>query len=168
MTFHRPILIGGLPMLEREVVFPVTADRLWEALTEPESLAGWFGADVEWDLTPGGRARFVGADEGDRRGLVDDVSPGRHLRFRWWPESDEDDVSEVSYQLDPDDAGTRLTVTERRVAPAAPSARARAAVNLSSTGAWDAWDDRLAGLWVWAAATQPVPVPVLVAVAVLA
>ena len=143
-------------MLQREVVFPVTPDRLWEALTEPDSLAGWFGAEVEWDLRPGGRARFASTDEGDREGLVDDVSPGRHLRFRWWPEGDEDAASEVSYELDPDDAGTRLTVTERQVATA-PSACAAA-------GGWDGWDDRLVGLWTWVAATRPV----LAAVAVSA
>jgi uncharacterized protein YndB with AHSA1/START domain len=147
-------------MLQREVVFPVPPDRLWEALTEPESLAGWFGADVEWDLTPGGRAHFAGADEGDRDGLVDDVSPGRHLRFRWWPEGDEEAASEVSYRLDPEDAGTRLTVTERRVATA-PTACARACV---TTSGWDGWDDRLAGLWTWAVTARPV----LVAVAVSA
>ncbi|MEA2902497.1 MAG: hypothetical protein QOH36_2384 [Actinomycetota bacterium] len=133
-------------MLEREVVFPVPPDRLWQALTEPESLAGWFGAEVEWDLTPGGRAHFVDADEGDREGLVDDVSPGRHLRFRWWPEGDEEAASEVSYRLDPDDEGTRLTVTERRLATA-PSTNARAC----ATTGWDRWDDRLVGLWARAA-----------------
>ena len=126
-------------MLQREVVFPVPPDRLWEALTEPESVSGWFGAHVEWDLTPGGRAHFVSADDGDRQGLVDDVSPGHHLRFRWWPEGDEDAVSEVSYRLDPDEAGTRLTVTERQVgtAPAPAPVRPRAA-GTAGTTAWSA------------------------------
>ena len=146
-------------MLQREVVFPVPADRLWEALTEPDSLAGWFGADVEWDLTPGGTARFLGTDDGDRHGLVDDVAPGRRLRFRWWPDDDEEAVSEVSYQLDPEDEGTRLTVTERRVTPAPrpPSASASAV-------RWDGWDDRLTGLWLSARAGAPRPVLVAVAV----
>ena len=157
-------LIGGCRCWSERSCFPSPADRLWEALTEPESVSGWFGADVEWDLKPGGRARFVSADEGDRRGLIDDVSPGRHLRFRWWPESDEDEVSEVSYQLDPDDAGTRLKVTERRVAPAAHNALAHASAG--TTGGWDAWDDRLASLWAGAgaaaAAPRPLPVPMLV------
>ncbi len=145
-------------MVQRELVFPVTADRLWEALTEPDSLAGWFGAQVEWDLTPGGAARFVGAEEGDRHGLVDDVAPGRRLRFRWWPDDDEEAVSEVSYELDPEDEGTRLTVIERPVAPSAFRGASACAVT------WDGWDDRLTGLWLSARAGGPRPALVAVAV----
>ncbi len=125
-------------MIRRQIVMPVSPERLWEALTEPGQLAKWFGADVEWDLREGGPARFRRDDGTERAGRVEAVRPGRHLQFRWWPADSaasrpaaacgpghdgpgepEDDVeSEVSYLLEPIDEGTRtrLTVQERQIA----------------------------------------------------
>src|ERR1700722_10371779 len=97
-------------MLVRQVVIPASAEQLWDALTEPAAVSAWFGSRVEWDLRPGGRAQFV-EDDGTRRGgVIDAVQPGRHLRFRWWPETavredaghdddDHGDASQVSYDL---------------------------------------------------------------------
>jgi uncharacterized protein YndB with AHSA1/START domain len=125
-------------MIRRQIVMPVSPERLWEALTEPGQLAKWFGADVEWDLREGGPARFRRDDGTERAGRVEAVRPGRHLRFRWWPaepaasrppaargpkqdppgEPEEDVESEISYLLEPIDEGTRtrLTVQERQIA----------------------------------------------------
>ncbi len=109
-------------MLQRDVHLPAGTDEVWTAITDPVTLEEWFGASVEWDLRPGGLAEFRQAD-GDREGRVDGVEPGRHLRFRWWPVGAREDVSEVTYELRPEEDGTLLTVTERRVAasPAPPA-----------------------------------------------
>jgi uncharacterized protein YndB with AHSA1/START domain len=155
-------------MIRRQIVMPVSPERLWDALTEPGQLAKWFGADVEWDLREGGSARFRRDDGTERAGRVEAVRPGRHLRFRWWPadrpatdpgaapppgrpgHDPENDVeSEVSYLLEPIDEGarTRLTVQERQVGR---SLRAEALVDPPTarrdTG-WSAWDTRLFGAW---------------------
>ena len=98
-------------------------EQLWDALTEPESVAAWFGAEVEWDLRPGGEPVSAEEDGSVRRGRVDAVFPGRHLSFRWWPEDEETTpASRVTYTLDPDEEGTRLTVTEQPVRSPAASA----------------------------------------------
>lgn len=134
-------------MLIRHIVLPTTEDELWEALTDPEALAGWFGAEVEWDLRPGGRATFLHADGTRRNGEVDVVDPGRQLSFRWWPaeeaggEGEEDGrPSRVTYTLHPDEGGTRLTVTENPL----PVTLACAATD---EGAWTGWDARLFRYW---------------------
>ena len=31
-------------MIRRQVVMPVTPERLWSALTDPDQMVGWFGA----------------------------------------------------------------------------------------------------------------------------
>jgi uncharacterized protein YndB with AHSA1/START domain len=134
-------------VIQREVVIPVEPDILWRALTDPEEVSGWFGAEVEWELRPGGGARWRNdADDERRHGVVEEVSEGRALRFVWWPEQDDGSASEVTYQLEPTDAGTRLVVTEmvtgRRYEPADHGAQARA------SSAWSPWDSRVAGLWV--------------------
>lgn len=128
-------------MIRRQVVMPVSPERLWEALTDPEEIAGWMGGRVEWDLEEGGPLHFHGDDGSERDGRIESVRPGRHLRFRW--SSDEDGESEVSYLLEPDDEGTRLTVQERRTDEmVGPQASARSA--------WSDWDGRLLGVWAHA------------------
>ena len=125
-------------MIRRHVVMPVTAETLWQALTDPEQVAGWFGADVEWDLRAGGAATFRGHDGEDRDGRIEAVRPGRLLRFTWWPVDDPDDASEVSYVLEPATDGTRLAVQERRLEDQA---------TVSDSMHWSTWDGRLAGAW---------------------
>jgi uncharacterized protein YndB with AHSA1/START domain len=160
-------------MIRRQVVVPVSPERLWEALTDPDQVAGWFGGRVEWDLQEGGTASFRGDDGNERLGRIESIRPGRHLRFVWWPaaggaggrrgapgaarEAEDDGMSEVSYLLEPLDDGTRLTIQERQIAapvgagPQASAARAMAAAETAS--AWTAWDGRLVGAWAGLAGT---------------
>jgi uncharacterized protein YndB with AHSA1/START domain len=147
-------------MLVRQIVITASPEQLWDALTEPDALSAWFGSRVEWDLRPGGRAQFVEEDGTRRGGVVDEVQPGRRLRFRWWPEqqgqADDQGASQVSYDLEPDDEGTRLTVTERPV-PAQPDTAAATSAcsahaapvggRLAGCERWTDWDDRLFGCW---------------------
>jgi len=146
-------------MLERQIFIPASPQRLWEALTEPDRVATWLEARVEWDLTPGGRARFTTDDGEVRHGQVEEVEPGRHLRFRWWPEGEDvDATSEVTYDMQPTDDGTLLTVKERPI-PAGRQAGASASVAPTSAragGQWTPWDTRLLGIWARVAATAAV------------
>jgi uncharacterized protein YndB with AHSA1/START domain len=149
-------------MIRRQVIMPVSPERLWEALTDPDKMAGWFGAEVQWTLEEGAPARFVSDDGSERAGRVQAVRPGRHLRFRWWPTTERAEgsetpdpeapaASEVSYLLEPVPEGTRLTIQERPVG--APAGFARAGGTPASGPAagprasWTAWDSRLAHAW---------------------
>ncbi|MDQ2729571.1 MAG: SRPBCC domain-containing protein [Actinomycetota bacterium] len=153
-------------MIERQLVLPVPAESLWDAITDPAEVAAWFGSTVEWELRPGAPARFDGHDGSRRRGLVTEVQPGRRLSFQWWNEADGPDAaSEVTYDLDPDPDGdgTRLVVTERPVDPASAGAEpvtsgpavSLAPVSTGATrganrGAWTDWDGRLFSAWALA------------------
>lgn len=153
-------------MIRRQVVMPVSPDRLWQALTDPEQMAGWFGARVEWEVREGSAARFHDEDGTTRAGRIEAVRPGRHLRFRWWPESDptpgpdagEPGVSEVSYLLEPLDEGasTRLTIQEQQLsATPVATTEASALVGRHAAGPpaeWSRWDTRLAVTWTGLAA----------------
>jgi uncharacterized protein YndB with AHSA1/START domain len=126
-----------VPLLRRAVVLPAPTETVWQTITEPDEVGRWFGARVEWDLRPGGRATFCdGSGATHHEGVIDDVEPNRLLRFRWWPVggqgatgpertgspdvsevADGPEVSEVAYELEAGEGGTVLTVTERRIAP---------------------------------------------------
>jgi uncharacterized protein YndB with AHSA1/START domain len=93
-------------MIRREIVFPVTREELWEALTEPERLEDWFANEVEVDLRPGGTASFRWSNGEERHATVTTVAPAERLAFTWA------DEGEVEFTLADDADGTRLTVVE--------------------------------------------------------
>ena len=121
--------------IERRAVLPASPEAVWEAITAPDQLPQWFGADVDFDLVPGGEATFRGHDGDRRRGVVEEVDAPRRLVFRWWPLGQPLDASTVSVDLQPDGDGedTEVVVTERRAVPATPAggtgAEARLAVS---------------------------------------
>lgn len=114
--------------IERRALLPASPEAVWEAITAPDQLPQWFGADVEFELTPGGQATFRGHDGDRRRGVVEEVDPPRRLVFRWWPLGRPLDTSTVTVDLQPagDAEETQVVVTERRAAPATPAGGTRA------------------------------------------
>ena len=92
--------------VEREIVFPVEPDELWDALTSPERLEEWFANDVELDPHEGGAGRFRWNDGEERRATVREAVPGERLVLDW------DDEGEVVLELEEVDGGTRVHVVE--------------------------------------------------------
>ena len=56
---------------------------VWAFMVDPAALSAWFGADAWLEPEPDGRVRFRFADGSERRGVVEDVEPGRLLAWRW-------------------------------------------------------------------------------------
>jgi Activator of Hsp90 ATPase homolog 1-like protein len=54
-------------------------------LTSGDELSAWFGAHVEMDPRPGGRASFLFPDGRQRDARVEVFDPDRHLLLRWFP-----------------------------------------------------------------------------------
>lgn len=141
---------------EREVTLPASREDVWAALTDPARVRTWFGADVEWDLRPGGPARFSSTEgDGVKAGVVEVVIPAETLRYRWWPIEDAaEPASEVTYTLEDAPDGTRLTVTEEPLGPEVSAARLRAQASATSAVglAVSPWDFRVVALFVCVAA----------------
>lgn len=142
---------SGPGAVRREVELDGDVGEVWEALTDEAQVASWFGAPVRWELRPGGPVQVgVPDDAGARAGEVDEVDPGRRLRFRWWPLDDDGSATTVTYELEPVPGGTRLVVTE---------AAAQACATSTLVGADLRWDARAvllhAGLWVGLLAGSP-------------
>lgn len=147
-------------MIQRQLVVPADPDRLWRALTDPDEVAEWLGGTLEWTLSEGEPLRFVpdpGTGVPVREGRVDEVDPGRYLRFRWWPVSEADpagEATEVVYVLEPlveDDEcesglATVLTVEEAPLTPAACTLAPTSGVALTAT-AWSPADSLALRLW---------------------
>ena len=135
-------------MVQRHIVIPADADRLWRALTDPDEAGAWLGGELEWTVQEGEPLRFTPdrptPAEPVREGRVEVVEPGRYLRFRWWPTGGGPETeSEVAYVLEPAvDDETILTV-EETPALAWPAASARTSVSgvVTASGAWGPVDD---------------------------
>jgi uncharacterized protein YndB with AHSA1/START domain len=111
----------------RTVDLPATVDEVWTALTDDDERAAWFGGEGRIDVRPGGSGEIVEPDGSVHRVEVDTVDPGRRLGWRWSPVAG-GVVSDVEFVVEPLVVGTRLTVTERRVAATVAQASAAPAV----------------------------------------
>ena len=89
--------------VERELTVPEEREDVWVSLAEP----AWLGEDASIELREAGEVRA-----GERSGFVEEVDAPRRLVF-WWSGPDED-ATRVEIDLDEDDAGTRVRVTESR------------------------------------------------------
>jgi len=71
--------------IEREVTLPASPAEIWPAVSQPEQISAWFGAEAELDLRPGGHGVFRWGDGTERPVLVEAVDAPRRLTFRWLP-----------------------------------------------------------------------------------
>src|SRR5262245_61123463 len=99
-------------------------EEVWSIVTENDELSTWLGDDAELDPVPGGQGQVVDDDGVLRHIRVEGVEEGQSIRWTWWPDADEDDVSTVEITMVPVEEGTEVRVVETApVASAAASAR---------------------------------------------
>jgi uncharacterized protein YndB with AHSA1/START domain len=115
-----------MPVVNREVLLPVTRERAWELVTEPAELETWLADAVEFAPEEGAPLRTE--EDGEvREGVVEHVDAEERIVFTWGD-------SMVEWVLEDHPSGTRFVVTEHRFADDGavwgPALRA-----LASTGA---------------------------------
>jgi len=109
------------PALTLKRHFPVAAEKVWRAWTDPQALSRWFGPGgpgdpqtvsvADLDVRVGGRFRLVfGGPDGNEHeaaGIYKEVVANRKLVFSWcWPRSTPDRVSQITILLRPEGGGT--------------------------------------------------------------
>lgn len=97
--------------VERTADLAVPPDAVWDALTDPELLAEWFGP-VEFDLRPGGAITVPEGEPGrtDTIGVVERLEPPHRIGFVWIAPGS-DSPSSVDIVIDDDDAGGSILRT---------------------------------------------------------
>jgi len=112
--------------IERTVEIAHPPATVWAALTTAGGLSAWFGNEAQIDLRPGGSAsmRWDSGHTADMR--VERVEEPTVFGFTWHiyglPE-DDPRRTYVEFTLEPDGAGTRLTVVESGFAQLPEDAR---------------------------------------------
>jgi uncharacterized protein YndB with AHSA1/START domain len=110
--------------VERSALLQASPQQVWEALTDQAMLCEWLAPEVELDPRAGGEIVCRYEDGEERRGEVELVEEAERLAFHWHREGE--GPSRVELVVDAVAAGTRLTVIESRLDPAAPALHAAA------------------------------------------
>ena len=108
----------------KSIVIDATAQRVWEALTDPAQIKQYmWGAEAISDWKLGSSLIYRGEWEGksyEDKGTILEIDPPRLLRTNYYsPLSGKADApenyAEVTYALAPEAGGTKLTVTQSNV-----------------------------------------------------
>lgn len=97
--------------------------RVWAAITQPELMIQWWGPDagptlsVDADVRPGGRFsvvfRLLNGEEHNPIGIYREVILERRLVFSWNLPGERESL--VTFQLEPHEGGTVLTLTHEHL-----------------------------------------------------
>ncbi|MCW2602178.1 MAG: polyketide cyclase [Pseudonocardiales bacterium] len=106
--------------IEREIHIDASPAIVFDVVSSPEHLRGWWPDAAEYPAGPGGAGRIgFGADPETRTWVafeVVDAVPPRHFSFRWTHEAGEPAAPGnsllVVFELEPAGAGTRLRMIE--------------------------------------------------------
>ena len=109
------------PSLTLRRRYPVAAEKVWRAWTDPQALKAWFGPEeivsvplAEVDLRVGGRFRvsMLAADgeTHDVSGVYQELVPNRKLVFSWAWRSTPERESRVTVRIEPDGNGCELVL----------------------------------------------------------
>ena len=114
---------GAIDAIVEEITITASAERIFEALTDPEQRAKWWGAKgrfetkhMDSDLRPGGCWLMSGIGMGGKpftiRGVYRTIQRPRVLAFTWLPSWDEEATETlVRFELDEHDGLTTVRLT---------------------------------------------------------
>ncbi|MCA0453811.1 MAG: SRPBCC domain-containing protein [Chloroflexi bacterium] len=99
--------------VERSIWIAATAERVWQAITDPQQLGKWWPPD-EWSISAlqiGGKVQFGNEDAAYATIAV--IDPPREFALQWQTNEKFPSTSMfTSMRLNTENGGTRLNVTE--------------------------------------------------------
>jgi uncharacterized protein YndB with AHSA1/START domain len=126
--------------IEREVLIEAPLEVVWEVVTDPEHVGGWFGDSAEIDLRPGGEAVLTWEKYGSALAVVERVEPPYMFSFRWarplGAAPREGNSTLVEFSLSAEGESTRLRVVESGFTALEGSDDERATYAAGNTDGW--------------------------------
>jgi len=134
-------------VIRRNVDLDVSAEQLWQLVSDPERLAEWLGESVDIDLQPGGTGAII--DDGVLKFVhVDRVDVGRQLSFSWWEPDQPQHTAQVVFEVAPlAGGGSRLEITETLSTPTWAMSARDVTASMTTTARQTRWEARVCALW---------------------
>jgi len=115
MTTYGTISLDGSTAAVRfERQYAASAQELWSALTHPEQMGRWLGAEVSIEGRVGGAVTLRWAGGEEMQGVITTFEPGRLLEYTWREAAMGID-SVVRFQLQAGPSGTVLVLEHAQV-----------------------------------------------------
>ncbi len=137
-----------------EIYIRTTPERLWAAITDPETRARYhFGNSISSEWLPGSSYTLThpGADgplaEGENLVVEPPLRLVQSMRTRWSPEAERERTSRVTWEIEPIGDSCRLTVTHDQLRDDAPAEL------------YGGWPMILSGLKTWLETGQTLTTP---------
>lgn len=116
-------MMAELSRIDRAIEISASPDRVYHALTNAQELSAWFQVTIEGDIAPGNEVWMTSVHEGHtgQRFLVRfvEMTAPRRFVWQWHPGAVDPNVdytrepwTTVTFTLEPNGAGTRLSVSE--------------------------------------------------------
>lgn len=130
-------------VIRRNVDLDVTAEELWQLVSDPARLADWLGETVDLDVRPGGTGAI--RDDGVLKFVhVDHVDVGRRLSFSWWEPDQPEQTAQVVFDIiEAPGGGSRLHITETLTLDESATASASVSPEMRQ----QRWEARVCALW---------------------
>ena len=78
------------------------AERIWDAITNPEALAQWYAPGCRWEITElraGATIRFFNTETDVQSAVIERCIPLKELTLRWTPEASQPQIQLVNTYL---------------------------------------------------------------------
>ena len=133
--------------IEREIDIDAPIEVVWQVITEPEHITGWFTDSAELDARPGGDGRFGWETMTVVNLRVERLDPPHFFSFRWQhPDGEsptEANAPLVELSLEARGGSTRLRLVESGIDALARSDEERETYFTEHTRGWAVIVERL-------------------------
>ncbi|BCJ46911.1 activator of HSP90 ATPase [Actinoplanes ianthinogenes] len=105
-----------LGTIEREIYIDATPEVVFEVVSSPEHVKGWWPDDADYQASPGSSGTITFGGEHVEQFTVVDAIPPKMFAFRWTHApgevADEGNSLLVTFELTPSGGGTLVRMTE--------------------------------------------------------
>ena len=138
--------------IERELTIDAPRSRVWRALTDVTQFSSWFGVALTTPFAAGaevsGKMTFAKYEHVSMTIWIETIEPEGFFSFRWHPYAIEEGIDYatepttlVTFTLEDEGQGTRLTIVESGF-DAIPASR-RAKAFAMNSGGWASQSEKL-------------------------